>query len=107
MVTIQSTKFIRRVAVEDPWSQHAARAVRAAAAPPRATRERQEALGSGFIVDTIGIVLTNNHVVAGADEVLVKLADNRQLAAKRAGQRSRRPTSRWCKLDKPPAICRR
>ena len=55
---------------------------------PRATREKQEALGSGFIVDKSGIVLTNNHVVAGADEVIVRLPDNRQLRGARAGQRS-------------------
>jgi serine protease Do len=37
--------------------------------------------GSGFIVDTNGVVLTNFHVVAGADEVVVQLADGRKFTS--------------------------
>ena len=44
--------------------------------------------GSGFIVDADGIVLTNAHVVAGADEVLVKLTDQREYRAKVLGSDS-------------------
>ncbi len=39
---------------------------------------RREGLGSGVIIDSKGLVLTNNHVVDGADEVLVELADGRE-----------------------------
>jgi len=39
-------------------------------------------VGSGVIVDASGIVLTNNHVVEGADEVTVELADGREFKAK-------------------------
>ncbi len=42
-------------------------------------------VGSGFIVDKDGLVLTNAHVVAGADEVLVKLTDQREFRAKVLG----------------------
>lgn len=42
-------------------------------------------LGSGFIVSTEGIVLTNAHVVANADEVTVKLTDKREFKAKVLG----------------------
>jgi len=45
----------------------------------------QQGEGSGFIVDAAGYVLTNAHVVAGADEVTVRLADKRELAAKVVG----------------------
>ena len=38
-------------------------------------------LGSGVIIDPSGIVLTNNHVVEGADEVIVQLNDGRQFQA--------------------------
>ena len=38
-------------------------------------------VGSGVIIDPKGIILTNNHVVEGADEVLVELVDGRQLKA--------------------------
>jgi serine protease Do len=37
--------------------------------------------GSGVIVDAAGIVITNNHVVEGADEVTVELADGREFKA--------------------------
>jgi serine protease Do len=36
-------------------------------------------IGSGVIIDSSGIILTNNHVVAGADEVQVEFVDGRQL----------------------------
>ena len=38
-------------------------------------------LGSGVIIDAKGIILTNYHVVEGADEVLVELSDGRQFRA--------------------------
>jgi serine protease Do len=46
----------------------------------------QEGLGSGVIVDKDGYILTNNHVVDGADELSVKLHDGRELAAKVVGR---------------------
>ena len=49
---------------------------------PRAYKQRS--LGSGFIIDG-GYILTNNHVVAGADEIKVKLADNREFKAEVKG----------------------
>jgi serine protease Do len=83
VVTIKSTKFIRRVAAVDPWTEMLRQQFGLPA--PQARAEKQEALGSGFIVDKSGIILTNNHVVAGADEVVVKLADNRELRARVVG----------------------
>jgi Do/DeqQ family serine protease len=45
-------------------------------------RERvQRSLGSGVIVDSSGLVVTNNHVIEGADEVKVALADKREFEA--------------------------
>ncbi len=46
--------------------------------------ERQSA-GSGFIVSADGYILTNNHVVDGADQVTVRLSDRRELDARVIG----------------------
>lgn len=54
-------------------------------------RERSS-LGSGFIISADGYVLTNAHVVAEADEIVVKLSDNRELQAEVVG------------LDKPSDV---
>ena len=35
-------------------------------------QERKAALGSGFIIDEKGIVITNNHVIKGADDILLE-----------------------------------
>jgi serine protease Do len=45
-----------------------------------------EASGSGFVVSKDGYILTNNHVVADADRVTVKLLDNRTFTAKVIGR---------------------
>jgi serine protease Do len=100
VVTIQSTKIIRRMVVEDPWSRML-REHLGIGAPPQPSGERQEALGSGFIVEKSGLVLTNNHVVAGADEVLVRLGDNRQFSAKVLGSDPATDVA-VVKLDKAP-----
>jgi serine protease Do len=42
----------------------------------------ENSLGSGVIVDAAGLVITNNHVVAGADQIIVALADRREYPAK-------------------------
>src|SRR4051794_31192422 len=39
-------------------------------------------LGSGFVVDKGGVVLTNNHVIEGADQIEVKLFDEREFPGK-------------------------
>ncbi|MEI8362861.1 MAG: Do family serine endopeptidase [Betaproteobacteria bacterium] len=45
----------------------------------------ENSLGSGVIVSEQGLILTNNHVVASADEIEIALADGRKLSAKVVG----------------------
>jgi Do/DeqQ family serine protease len=47
---------------------------------------RQEGSGSGFIMDSDGYIMTNNHVVNGADKLTVTMADGTELKATVVGQ---------------------
>ncbi|MDR6678322.1 DegQ family serine endoprotease [Pseudomonas oryzihabitans] len=52
---------------------------------PRGKQEQAQSLGSGFIISPDGYILTNNHVVADADEILVRLSDRSEYKAKLVG----------------------
>ncbi len=47
---------------------------------------RQKSLGSGFIIDREGFILTNNHVVEKTDEIMVILANEKEFSAKIIGR---------------------
>ncbi len=47
--------------------------------------QREHSLGSGVIVNPAGYILTNNHVVDGANEIKITLSDNREFKAKLIG----------------------
>ena len=48
--------------------------------------QRQRSLGSGFVIDADGSILTNNHVVENAQKILVKLSDEQEYEAKVVGR---------------------
>jgi Do/DeqQ family serine protease len=54
-------------------------------APQPPVERRREALGSGVIVTQDGYILTNHHVIDGADQIKIDLNDNRTLDAKIVG----------------------
>src|SRR6202040_461728 len=56
--------------------------------PDHAPR-RINSLGSGFIIDASGLVVTNNHVIADADEINVILNDGSKLPAQLVGKDSK------------------
>src|SRR5215212_2108941 len=49
--------------------------------PGQQPEQMQRSLGSGVMVDPSGLVVTNNHVIEGADEVKVSLSDKREFEA--------------------------
>ena len=86
VVTIHSSVRVRQPQqypfMDDPFFRQFF-GERGAPQPP-AERQR-EGLGSGVIVDANGYILTNHHVVDGADQIKVDLNDNRTLTAKVVG----------------------
>ncbi len=56
---------------------------------PETPERRSQSLGSGFVIDTAGLIVTNNHVIDGADEITVILSDNTKLKAKLVGRDER------------------
>lgn len=52
---------------------------------PRGQQREAQSLGSGFIISADGYILTNNHVIADADEIIVRLSDRSELEAKLIG----------------------
>jgi serine protease Do len=53
---------------------------------PAPEERRQTSLGSGFIIDPTGYVVTNNHVIEDADEISITLQDSTILKAKLIGK---------------------
>ncbi len=47
---------------------------------------KQRSLGSGFIIDQKGFIVTNNHVIEGADEITVKIANGKEYDAEIVGR---------------------
>ena len=69
-------------------------------------QRRQSSLGSGFVIDPSGIVVTNNHVIEGAEEIFVSFNDTTRLQAEVIGRDSKIDLAVLrVKSDKPlPAV---
>ncbi len=53
--------------------------------PNHEKKRKAISLGSGFLIDADGYIVTNNHVIADAEEIIVYLADNKEYKAKVIG----------------------
>ncbi|MBM2574826.1 Do family serine endopeptidase [Jannaschia sp. Os4] len=53
--------------------------------PERPDRRRGSALGSGFVISDDGYIVTNNHVIESADEILIEFYDGKELEAEVIG----------------------
>jgi serine protease Do len=70
---------------------------------PREQHEHSMALGSGFIIDPSGYIVTNNHVVQNADKVTVIFQDNSEHAAKIIGRDTKTDLA-LLKIDAPKPL---
>jgi len=82
VVNIYARKIVRRrggsLLFNDPFFRRFFRDVPGFGQP---REQLQNSLGSGVIVRSDGLIVTNNHVIAGADQINVVLADRRKFAA--------------------------
>jgi serine protease Do len=79
VVSIISTK-IRKRSMINPYDR-----LFGVPSQPRQGTQMQMGMGSGFIIDSSGIILTNNHVVADVDDLEVHLNDGRTMKAEVIG----------------------
>ncbi len=85
VVNIQSTKTARNQPRPRSHDEEMFRRFFGFPSPDAPEDRESESMGSGVVVRADGIILTNNHVVADADEVLVKFSDQRKVKAKVVG----------------------
>jgi serine protease Do len=66
-------------------------------------QHRMTSLGSGFVIDPSGYIVTNNHVISGAEEITVRFHDDTELKAKLVGSDDKTDLA-LLKVDPPKPI---
>src|SRR5438876_6780045 len=86
VVTVFTTQTVSRGLSQSPFSDDILREFFGGQSPQRQGKQTLQGLGSGVIVSPDGYILTANHVVSGADEIMVGLGtDLRKFKAKKVG----------------------
>jgi serine protease Do len=91
VVNINTRKIVKRQQMRDPFRDFFNDDMMDRFFGPqgRAERQTQTSLGSGFVIDKDGYILTNRHVIEGADQISVTLADGKNYDAKLVGKDAR------------------
>ncbi len=79
-ISVVQTRYVRGQAPVDPFGYFFDRYM-----PAPIYRQRVPSLGSGFVIDRAGVILTNEHVVHEAEQIKVTLTDGRTFDAKVIG----------------------
>src|SRR5947209_7036998 len=86
VVTVFTTQTVSRGLTQFPFGDDALRQFFGGQSPQRQGKQTLQGLGSGVIVSPDGFILTANHVVSGAEEVMVGLGTElRKYKAKKVG----------------------
>ena len=86
VVTVFTTQTVSRTQVPFPFSDDALRQLFGGQLPQRQGKQTLQGLGSGVIVSPDGYILTANHVVSGAEEIMIGLGTElRKYKAKKIG----------------------
>ena len=109
VVNINTERVVRRQ-VRDPFEDFAAQFFGNYRVRPREMRQTLQSLGSGFLVDPAGYIVTNQHVVERAADLKIEVTTNdgktyrahyitgdeeKDLALSRSMRKQRFPTSTW------------
>jgi serine protease Do len=89
VVNINTEKTVRLPRYRNPFRDFFGQEEDPLAPTPDRERARRTSLGSGFVVDDQGYILTNRHVIEGADEINVSFPDGKRFEAKIVGQDAR------------------
>src|SRR5947209_6572133 len=86
VVTVFTTQTVSRGLTANPFSDDALRQFFGGRAPQKQDKQTLQGLGSGVIVSRDGYILTANHVISGADGIMIGLGnDLRKFRAKKIG----------------------
>jgi serine protease Do len=91
VVNVNTKKVVKRSRGRDPWHDFFGDDLMERFFGPggQGERQTQRSLGSGFVIDKGGYILTNRHVIDGADDISVTLSNGKTYEAKLVGKDAR------------------